>query len=92
MLLKEQQHVAPSTRPILDEADLAKSLDDADKALSSLRSPGGGTLKGTEAIDSTTEGAKSAYELLEPILEKVKIFASIMEDIGDVRQPLVSKN
>ena len=40
-----------------------------------------------DAVEPTGKDVKSTYELLEPIIENMGIFASIIQDIGDVRHP-----
>ena len=60
-------------------------IKDAKNALSSLRHPKERVLGVMDGLEPTIEGIKNAYELWEPILEKVQIFASVVEGIGDVR-------
>ncbi|TBU54148.1 hypothetical protein BD310DRAFT_828632, partial [Dichomitus squalens] len=40
--------------------------------------------EGATAIEPTGEAVEGAYELWKPVLEKVEIFASLVEDIGDL--------
>ena len=83
-----QQDTALVTSSAREAVDLASPIEDAGKALSSLMVPGRHVLGAIGAIEPTEEDVKSAYELWEPILEKVQILASVVEGIGDVRQPL----
>ena len=60
-------------------------LDEAGKALSTLEPLGKREPKATQSNDPTTKHVKSSNELWVSILEKVRIFASLVEKIGDVR-------
>ena len=64
--------------------DKAK-LDEAGKALSTLEPLGKREPNATQSNDPTTKHVKSSNELWVSILEKVRIFASLVEKIGDVR-------
>ncbi|TBU26176.1 hypothetical protein BD311DRAFT_456237, partial [Dichomitus squalens] len=79
-----KQDSRPAKHTVPDEVDLRKAVDNANKALFSLHSPGECTPQAADAVEPTTEDAKSTSELWEPILEKVQIFASLVEGIGNV--------
>ncbi|EJF58651.1 hypothetical protein DICSQDRAFT_23971, partial [Dichomitus squalens LYAD-421 SS1] len=40
--------------------------------------------KAATAVEATPEAAESVYELWKPVLEKVEVFASLVESIGDL--------
>ncbi|EJF60524.1 hypothetical protein DICSQDRAFT_62675, partial [Dichomitus squalens LYAD-421 SS1] len=63
---------------------LANHVEDAGKALSSVKAPNKHVLKAMDAAEPIAEDAESTYELLEPVLEKVQILALIVEGIGDI--------
>ncbi|TBU39693.1 hypothetical protein BD309DRAFT_982922 [Dichomitus squalens] len=79
---REQQDSAPATSP--DWVDIATSVEDAEKALSSAKAPKKHVLKATEVAEPTIEYVESTYELWDPVLQKVQLFASIVEGIGDI--------
>ena len=60
-------------------------LDEAEKAHSMLKPLGKHEPKATQSNDPTSKHVKSSNELWVSILEKVRIFASLVEKIGDVR-------
>ena len=60
-------------------------LDEAGKALSALKPLGKREPKTTQSDDPTSKHVKSSNEVWGSILEKVSIFASLVEKIGDVR-------
>ena len=60
-------------------------LDEAGKALSALKPLGKREPKAMQSDNPTTKHVKSSNELWVSIVEKVRIFASLVEKIGDVR-------
>ncbi|TBU24470.1 hypothetical protein BD311DRAFT_702123, partial [Dichomitus squalens] len=73
----------PTTGTTLGGVDKA-DLDQAGRALSSLKTLGKHVTKALQSIDLTTKHVKSSYELWEPLLEKVQVFASLVEKIGGI--------
>ncbi|TBU55434.1 hypothetical protein BD310DRAFT_781170, partial [Dichomitus squalens] len=73
----------PTTGTTLGGIDKA-DLDQAGRALSSLKSLGKHVAKALQSIDPTAKHVKSSYKLWEPLLEKVQVFASLVEKIGDI--------
>ncbi|TBU40151.1 hypothetical protein BD309DRAFT_367004 [Dichomitus squalens] len=81
---KETQDAALTTSSAEDVAQIRTAVDDGRTALAPLSSPNTIVAKGATAIEATPEAVESAYELWKPVLEKVEIFASLVESIGDL--------
>ncbi|TBU53241.1 hypothetical protein BD310DRAFT_909629 [Dichomitus squalens] len=79
----EQQDPTPTTGTTLGGVNKA-DLDQAGRALSSLKTPGEHVAKAFQSIEPTAKHVKSSYELWEPLLEKVQVFASLVEKISDI--------
>ncbi|TBU53243.1 hypothetical protein BD310DRAFT_167605 [Dichomitus squalens] len=75
---------ALTTSSAEDVAQIRTAVDDGRTALAPLSSPNTIVAKGATAIEATPEAVESAYELWKPVLEKVEIFASLVESIGDL--------
>ena len=67
-------------------------LDQAGRALSTLKPPGRSESKIKQSDDPTTKYVKSPHELWGSMLEKVEIFVSLVEKMGDVRQSCRPQN
>ncbi|TBU36459.1 hypothetical protein BD309DRAFT_735177, partial [Dichomitus squalens] len=79
----EQQDPTPTTGTTLGGVNKA-DLDQAGRALSSLKTPGEHVAKAFQSIEPTAKHVKSSYKLWEPLLEKVQVFASLVEKISDI--------
>ncbi|TBU24472.1 hypothetical protein BD311DRAFT_741791 [Dichomitus squalens] len=77
------QDAAPAPSPAADVAAIRAAVDDGRTALASLSSPNTIVAKAATAVEATPEAAESVYELWKPVLEKVEVFASLVESIGD---------
>ena len=66
--------------------DTAGPIDEARRANSSVRLLGERGQTPFEAVEPTTEAVKATYELCEPVLEKLQIFVTLVEGLGDVRR------
>ncbi|TBU55428.1 hypothetical protein BD310DRAFT_825797 [Dichomitus squalens] len=76
--------VAPAPSPAADFAVIRAAVDDGRTALASLSSPNTIVAKAATAVEAAPEAVESAYELWKPVLEKVEVFASLVESIGDL--------
>ena len=83
---KATQSAASATSLQEDKLDIAGPIDEAHRAISSRHLLGEGTQERMEAIEPATEAVESTRQMWEPVLEKVEIFANLVESIGEVRQ------
>ncbi|TBU26192.1 hypothetical protein BD311DRAFT_808620, partial [Dichomitus squalens] len=83
---KDTQDTEPETSRAEHVAKIATAIDTGGTALNSLSQANKIVAKGATAIEPTEEAVEGAYELWKPVLEKVEIFASLIEDIGDVQE------
>ena len=65
---------------------MAGPIDEAHQANSSIRLLRERAQKPFKAIEPTVEAVKSTYELCEHVLEKLQIFVTLVEGLGDVRR------
>ncbi|TBU23131.1 hypothetical protein BD311DRAFT_704453 [Dichomitus squalens] len=78
-----EQDPTPTTGTTLGGVNKA-DLDQAGRALSSLKTPGEHVAKAFQSIEPTAKHVKSSYELWGPLMEKVQVFASLVEKISDI--------
>ncbi|TBU37747.1 hypothetical protein BD309DRAFT_591988 [Dichomitus squalens] len=78
------EDAAPAPSPAADFAVIRAAVDDGRTALASLSSPNTIVAKAATAVEAAPEAVESAYELWKPVLEKVEVFASLVESIGDL--------
>ncbi|TBU42925.1 hypothetical protein BD309DRAFT_980989 [Dichomitus squalens] len=81
---KDAHDAEPESVRVKYLANIATAIDTGGTALNSLSPANTIVAKGATSIEPTGEDVESAYELWKPVLEKVKIFASLVEDIGDL--------
>ncbi|TBU26180.1 hypothetical protein BD311DRAFT_456283 [Dichomitus squalens] len=81
---KDAHDAEPESVRVEYLANIATAIDTGGTALNSLSPANTIVAKGATAIEPTGEDVESAYELWKPVLEKVEIFASLIEDIGDL--------
>ncbi|TBU24477.1 hypothetical protein BD311DRAFT_671786 [Dichomitus squalens] len=65
-------------------ARIRTAVDGGGAALASISTAHTVVTKGATAIEPATEAVQGAYELWKPVLDKVAVFASLIEAIGDL--------
>ncbi|KIJ24679.1 hypothetical protein M422DRAFT_274485 [Sphaerobolus stellatus SS14] len=75
----------PSLADLPDRhTEVAGAVGEATNALSKIQSPDGGVPSNLEYVQPGVDGISTMVNLWEPLLDKVKLFASLVEAIGEI--------